>query len=49
MDYMRSIKEQVDPDVLNKAGVRLVVISNGSPGMIKSYSSECILRFGSRP
>jgi AhpC/TSA antioxidant enzyme len=41
MDYIRSIKEQVDPDVLDKAGVRLVIISNGSPAMIKSYSSKC--------
>ena len=45
MDYMRSIKEQVDLDVLERAGVRLVIISNGSPAMIKSYSSKCFSCF----
>ena len=43
MDYMQSIKEQVDPNVLDRTGVRLVIISNGSPAMIKPYSSKCFL------
>ncbi|KZP00602.1 hypothetical protein CALVIDRAFT_476054 [Calocera viscosa TUFC12733] len=36
-DYMFSISRGVDPDALRRAGVDLVIISNGSPKMIKSY------------
>ena len=43
MDYMRTIKEQVQLNALDKAGVRLVIISNSSPAMIKSYSSKYFL------
>lgn len=39
-DYMRSIVQDVDPKVLEKAGVKLVVIGCGDPGMIKSYNGQ---------
>ncbi|KAH7913802.1 hypothetical protein BJ138DRAFT_1001522 [Hygrophoropsis aurantiaca] len=36
-DYMFSISDNADPKVLERAGVNLVIISNGSYNMIKSY------------
>ncbi|KAL0956372.1 hypothetical protein HGRIS_002519 [Hohenbuehelia grisea] len=36
-DYMYSITRSVSPDVLKRAGIKLVIISNGSHKMIKSY------------
>ncbi len=39
-DYMYSIARNVDFDALKRAGIELVVIGNGSPGMIRSYRSE---------
>ncbi|KAJ6501043.1 AhpC/TSA antioxidant enzyme-domain-containing protein, partial [Mycena vitilis] len=36
-DYMFSISRNVSPDILRSAGMDLVVISNGSFEMIKSY------------
>ncbi|KAH9944866.1 AhpC/TSA antioxidant enzyme-domain-containing protein [Amylocystis lapponica] len=36
-DYMSSVTRAVDPEELKRAGVDLVFIGNGSPGMIKSY------------
>ncbi|KAG2141163.1 uncharacterized protein EDB93DRAFT_640310 [Suillus bovinus] len=36
-DYMFSITNTVDPQVLKQSGVNLVIISNGSYNMIKSY------------
>ncbi|CAL1716927.1 unnamed protein product [Somion occarium] len=36
-DYMYSISKNVDPGALRRADVELVIIGNGSPGMIKSY------------
>ncbi|EIW84291.1 hypothetical protein CONPUDRAFT_50940 [Coniophora puteana RWD-64-598 SS2] len=36
-DYMASIASTVDPRVLRDAGVSLIIISNGSYKMIKSY------------
>ncbi|KAG1727730.1 hypothetical protein EDB19DRAFT_1642877 [Suillus lakei] len=36
-DYMFSIANTVDPQVLKQSGINLVVISNGSYNMIKSY------------
>ncbi|KAF8525902.1 AhpC/TSA antioxidant enzyme-domain-containing protein, partial [Hysterangium stoloniferum] len=38
-DYMRSIVREVPPEVLRKANVKLIVISHGSPYMIKSWKS----------
>lgn len=34
---MYSVMRTVDPAALDRAGVRLVILSNGSPSMIKSY------------
>lgn len=36
-DYMFSITNTVDPQVLKQSGINLVIISNGSFNMIKSY------------
>ncbi|KAJ7772599.1 AhpC/TSA antioxidant enzyme-domain-containing protein [Mycena maculata] len=36
-DYMFSISQNVSPEVLRGAGIELVIISNGSYEMIKSY------------
>ncbi|KAJ7602262.1 AhpC/TSA antioxidant enzyme-domain-containing protein, partial [Roridomyces roridus] len=36
-DYMFSISRNVSPEVLASAGIKLVIISNGSYEMIKSY------------
>ncbi|KZV94733.1 hypothetical protein EXIGLDRAFT_766890 [Exidia glandulosa HHB12029] len=36
-DYMYSVARSLDPAALDRAGVRLVIVSNGSPSMIKSY------------
>ncbi|KZP31752.1 hypothetical protein FIBSPDRAFT_724158, partial [Athelia psychrophila] len=36
-DYMFSLTRLVEPAMLKKAGVKLVVISNGSHGMIRAY------------
>ncbi|KAG2100899.1 hypothetical protein BD769DRAFT_1676910 [Suillus cothurnatus] len=36
-DYMFSIANNVDPQVLKESGMNLVIISNGSYNMIKSY------------
>ncbi|KAI0072759.1 hypothetical protein K474DRAFT_1604503 [Panus rudis PR-1116 ss-1] len=36
-DYMYSIRKNVEPNALKRAGVSLVIIGNGSPGMVKSY------------
>lgn len=36
-DYMFSIANTVDPQVLKQSGINLVIISNGSYNMIKSY------------
>ncbi|EJF64769.1 hypothetical protein DICSQDRAFT_52225 [Dichomitus squalens LYAD-421 SS1] len=36
-DYMYSISRNVNSEALKRAGVDLVIIGNGSPGMIKSY------------
>ncbi|KAJ6587148.1 AhpC/TSA antioxidant enzyme-domain-containing protein, partial [Mycena vulgaris] len=36
-DYMFSISQNVSPEVLRSAGIELVIISNGSYEMIKSY------------
>lgn len=36
-DYMFSIANTVDPQVLKQSGISLVIISNGSYNMIKSY------------
>ncbi|OAX34946.1 hypothetical protein K503DRAFT_697783 [Rhizopogon vinicolor AM-OR11-026] len=36
-DYMASIVNTVDPRVLRQSGINLVIISNGSYNMIKSY------------
>ncbi|KAF8591207.1 hypothetical protein K439DRAFT_1289389, partial [Ramaria rubella] len=44
-DYVRSITEEVDLEILDEAGVKFVIISNGAPAMIKSYSSIFNLPF----
>lgn len=36
-DYMFTISQNVSPDVLRSAGIELVIVSNGSYEMIKSY------------
>lgn len=36
-DYMYSVSRAVDPACLDRAGVRLVIVSHGAPSMIKSY------------
>ncbi|KAJ7188042.1 AhpC/TSA antioxidant enzyme-domain-containing protein, partial [Mycena filopes] len=36
-DYMFSISRNVSPEVLSEAGIQLVIVSNGSHDMIKSY------------
>jgi len=36
-DYMYSVMREVDPVALGRAGVKLVVISHGSPAMIRAY------------
>lgn len=36
-DYMSSISNTIDPRVLRQSGINLVIISNGSYNMIKSY------------
>ncbi|KAI0784295.1 hypothetical protein C8Q75DRAFT_691582, partial [Abortiporus biennis] len=36
-DYMYSVSKQVDTEVLRRAGVDLIIIGHGSPGMIRSY------------
>ncbi|CAE6393917.1 unnamed protein product [Rhizoctonia solani] len=39
-DYMSSIVHLTEPSLVEKAGVKLVIIGNGSPGMIKSYKTD---------
>lgn len=39
-DYMRTIVRDVHPEQLEKAGVKLVVIGCGDPGMIKAYNGQ---------
>ncbi|KAG8842628.1 hypothetical protein FRB96_004950, partial [Tulasnella sp. 330] len=39
-DYMRTIVRDVHPEQLEKAGVKLVVIGCGDPGMIKAYNER---------
>ncbi|CAE6443463.1 unnamed protein product [Rhizoctonia solani] len=39
-DYMSSIVHLTEPSLLQKAGVKLVIIGNGSPSMIKSYKND---------
>ncbi|KAH7342098.1 AhpC/TSA antioxidant enzyme-domain-containing protein [Rhizoctonia solani] len=39
-DYMSSIVHLTEPSLIQKAGVKLVIIGNGSPGMIKSYKTD---------
>lgn len=48
-DYMFSISKDVEPMTVRNADVRLVIISNGSHSMIKSYRRVfiSILFFGS--
>lgn len=36
-DYLYSLSKTVDSDAIRRAGVDLVIIGNGSPGMIRSY------------
>lgn len=36
-DYMYSVSRSIDPEALKRAGIDLVIIGNGSPGMIRSY------------
>ncbi|KAF7428262.1 hypothetical protein PC9H_007483 [Pleurotus ostreatus] len=36
-DYMASVSRSVSPEMLKRAGVKLVIISNGSHKMIRSY------------
>jgi len=38
-DYVRSILNSVNPEILGKRGVDLVLIGNGTPGAIKAYKS----------
>lgn len=38
---MQETVKEMDPDALEKAGVKLVVIGCGNYGMIKAYSGEC--------
>ncbi|KDN34854.1 hypothetical protein RSAG8_12086, partial [Rhizoctonia solani AG-8 WAC10335] len=39
-DYMSSIVHLTEPSLVQKAGVKLVIIGNGSPSMIKSYKND---------
>ncbi|CAE6427890.1 unnamed protein product, partial [Rhizoctonia solani] len=39
-DYMSSIVHLTEPSLVEKAGVKLVIIGNGSPSMIKSYKTD---------
>ncbi|CAE6478702.1 unnamed protein product [Rhizoctonia solani] len=39
-DYMSSIVHLTEPSLVQKAGVKLVIIGNGSPSMIKSYKTD---------
>ncbi|CAE6497100.1 unnamed protein product [Rhizoctonia solani] len=39
-DYMSSIVHLTEPALVQKAGVKLVIIGNGSPNMIKSYNTD---------
>ncbi|CUA67264.1 hypothetical protein RSOLAG22IIIB_07311 [Rhizoctonia solani] len=39
-DYMSSIVHLTEPALVQKAGVKLVIIGNGSPNMIKSYKTD---------
>ncbi|KAG9102900.1 hypothetical protein FRC07_010129 [Ceratobasidium sp. 392] len=39
-DYMSSIVHLTEPAFVAKAGVKLVIIGNGSPSMIKAYRSD---------
>ncbi len=37
---MYAISRNVNYEALQRAGIDMVIIGNGSPGMIKSYRSE---------
>ncbi|QRV74974.1 AhpC/TSA antioxidant enzyme [Ceratobasidium sp. AG-Ba] len=39
-DYMSSIVHLTEPSLVKKAGVKLVIIGNGSPSMIKGYRED---------
>ncbi|EUC65099.1 AhpC/TSA antioxidant enzyme [Rhizoctonia solani AG-3 Rhs1AP] len=39
-DYMSSIVHLTEPSLVQQAGVKLVIIGNGSPSMIKSYKTD---------
>ncbi|KAG9028321.1 hypothetical protein FRB95_006594 [Tulasnella sp. JGI-2019a] len=39
-DYMRTVVKDVRPEQLERAGVKLVVIGCGDPGMIKAYNER---------
>ncbi|GAB1521634.1 hypothetical protein RhiTH_004731 [Rhizoctonia solani] len=39
-DYMSSIVHLTEPSLVKKAGVKLVIIGNGSPSMLKSYKTD---------
>jgi hypothetical protein len=36
-DYMRSIVNEADPDALQRAGVKLIIIGSGSPSLARAY------------
>lgn len=40
---MRSISRDVKPEMLRRAGIKLVFIGLGSHAMIKSYKRACII------
>lgn len=44
-DYVRSISNCVTPEILKNKGVDLILIGNGTPGMMKSYKSTSLFTF----
>lgn len=44
-DYVRSISNCVTPEILKNKGVDLILIGNGTPGMMKSYKSMSLFAF----
>lgn len=41
-DYLTSISQNLSPDALRKASVKLVIICNGYPKMIRAYRGESL-------
>ena len=46
---MYSVSRTLDMGILERAGIDIAIIGNGSPGMIKSYRSESVARTSAGP